>query len=539
MLRMVLRPLLAGCCVLAALPCAAWADEPTPLHVRIDEFVAARADGPLAAASSDAEFLRRIFLDLAGRVPSAEETRAFLADPGADKREELIDRLLASPDHVRRMSQVFHVMLMERLGDHPDWQRFLRESFQANKPWDQMAREMLNPDAANEATRGSALWFTKRLENYGQNPVDIPALVRDVGRHFMGIDVQCAQCHDHLFVDEYKQEYYHGIYAFIGQTFIRQDVQFPAVGLKPLEKKVDFMSVFVKEPRTVGPKLPGGSESEVPVFAKGEEFEQPPDKQTKFPGTPKFNTLKILSEELPRPENQLFTRNIANRLWWQMMGRGLVHPLDLSHADNPPTHPELLDALSAELVAHQFDMRWLIREIALSQAYQRSSVAADDAAAEAPVQSYRVALEKPLSSEQILASLRQALGDGKPLAIDLADKGWTEWQTKFDKALANPPREPEVEHSPTVKAALFLMHDSTVLGWLAPSENNLTARLLKLDDPVALADELYVSVVSRQPTDEEKLARADYLGSRGDRREQAISNLVWSLIASNEFCANH
>lgn len=537
--RMALRPWFAAFAIVASLICAAGADESAPLHLRIDEFVAARAEGPLAAPSPDAEFLRRVYLDLAGRVPSAEEVRAFLADPAADKREKLIDRLLASPDHVRRMSQVFHVMLMERLGDHADWQTFLRESFRANKPWDQMAREIMNPDAANEATRGSALWFTKRLENYGQNPVDIPALVRDVGRHFMGIDVQCAQCHDHLFVDEYKQEYYHGIYAFIGQTFIRQDVQFPAVGLKPLEKKVEFMSVLVKEPRTVGPKLPGGSEAEVPTFATGEEFEQPPDKQTKFPGTPKFNTLKMLSEELPRPENQLFARNIANRLWWQMMGRGLIHPLDLSHAGNPPSHPELLDALSAELGAHQFDMRWLIREIALSQAYQRSSVAADDAAAEAPPHSFRAALEKPLSSEQILASLRQALGDGKPLAIDLADKGWIEWQTKFDKALANPPREPEVEHSPTVKAALFLMHDSTVLGWLAPSENNLAARLLKLDDSAALADELYVSALSRPPTEEEKLAVADYLTSRSDSRERAICNLVWSVISSNEFCANH
>jgi hypothetical protein len=511
----------------------------TPLHARIDELITAGAGGPLAPVAGDAEFIRRVYLDLAGRIPSAEETRAFLADADPDKRTKLIDRLLASPDHVRRMSQAFHVMLMERLGDHADWQRFLRESFQANKPWDQMAREMMNPDPANEATRGSALWFTKRLENYGQNPVDIPALVRDVGRHFMGIDVQCAQCHDHLFVDEYKQEYYHGIYAFIGQTFIRQDVQFPAVGLKPLEKKVEFMSVFVKEPRTIGPKLPGGNETEVPVFAKGDEFDPPPNKETKHPGTPKFNTLKMLSEELPRPENQLFTRNMANRLWWLMMGRGLVHPLDLSHAGNPPTHPELLDALSAGLASHQFDMRWLLREIALSQAYQRSSLAADDASAEAPPQSYRTFIEKPLSSEQVLASLRQALGDGKPLAIDMADKGWTEWQTKFDKALANPPREPEVEHSPTVKAALFLMHDSNLNEWLKPTENNLTARLLKLADPAALADELYVSVLSRPPTDEEKQAAVDYLSSRSDRREQAIMNLAWSLVASNEFCANH
>ena len=521
------------------LPLLAAGQDASPLHERIDQMVEARAGGPLAGVSSDSEFLRRVYLDLAGRVPAAEETRAFLADTSPDKRAALIDRVLASDDHVRRFSQVLHVMLMERLGDHEDWQSFLRASVQANKPWDQMTREILSPSPDDEKARGAALWYTKRLENYGQNPVDIPALVRDVGRHFLGIDVQCAQCHDHLFVDEYKQEFYHGLYAFVGNATIRQDVKFPAVGLKPLEKKVEFMSVFVQEPKSVGPKLPGSPEVEVPAFAKGEEFEQPPDRKANFPGVPKFNTLKLLSEQLPRPENKLFTHNIANRLWWMMMGRGLVHPLDLHHAGNPPSHPELLELLASEFSAHQFDMRWLLKEITLSQAYQRSSIADDEAMAEAPPQSYRVALEKPLSSEQMLASVSQALGDGKPLTIDLTDKSWTEWQTKFDKALANPPREPEVEHSPTVKAALFLMHDASVIAWIKPEGENLSSRLLKLDDSAALADELYVSVLSRPPAEDEKQAVAAYLSGKTDQRERTVSNLIWSLLASNEFCANH
>lgn len=506
-----------------------------PLHARIDKLIAERAGGTVAGAASDGEFLRRVYLDLAGRTPSVVETRAFLADTAADKREKLIDKLLAGDDHVRRMSQVFHVMLMERLGDHADWQKFLRESFQANKPWDAMTREMLSPNAEDEKSRGAALWYTKRLENYGQNPVDVPALVRDVGRHFLGIDVQCAQCHDHLFVDDYKQEFYHGMLAFVGNTTIRTDLSFPAVGLKPLDKKVEYMSVFLQKPQAVGPKLPGGDEVNIPTFGKGEEFEQPPDKKTKFPGVPKFNTLKILGEQLPRAENQLFTKNIANRLWWLLQGRGLVHPLDLTHKGNPASHPEVLDLLASELAAHQFDMRWLMREIALSQSYQRSGVLTE----ESQPQSYRAALEKPLSSEQMLASIQQALGDGQPVAIDPAAKGWTDWQTKFDKALANPAREPEVGHNPTVKAALFLMHDTTLLGWLKPAGENLTARLLKETDAATVADELYVAVLSRPPTAEEQTAVAEYLAPRADRREQAVCNLVWSLVASNEFCTNH
>jgi hypothetical protein len=510
-----------------------------PLHRRIDQLIDAAAGEPNSPTATDAEFLRRVYLDVAGRIPSVQETRAFLADGDADKRAKTIDRLLASDDHVRRFAQVLHVMLMERLGDHEDWQRFLRDSVKANKPWDQLVREILNPNADDEETRGSALWFTKRLENYGQNPVDVPGLVRDVGRHFLGIDVQCAQCHDHLFVDEYKQEFYHGLFAFVGQTGIRQDVKFPAVAQKPLEKKVEFLSVFVQKPQAVGPKLPGLPENDVPAFARGEEFEQPPDKKTRFPGTPKFNTLRLLSEQLPTAENRLFARNIANRLGWMMMGRGLVEPLDLAHVGNPPSHPELLDLLASELAAQEFDMRWMLKEIALSQAYQHSGVVLDEATASEPPQSYRIALEKQLSSEQMLASVRQALGDGEPLAIDTSDKQWTEWQTRFDKSLANPPREPEVGHNPTVKAALFLLNDATVLGWLKPEGTNLAARLGKEADAGSLAEELYVAMLSRLPSDEERGVVGDYLAARADRREKAINNLIWSLLASNEFCANH
>jgi Protein of unknown function (DUF1549)/Protein of unknown function (DUF1553) len=526
---------LAVSLVLGALAAA----DDLPLYQRIDAQLEARAGGPIAQQASDAEFLRRVYLDLAGRVPSLEETKAFLADSATDKRERLIDRLLASEDHVRRMTQVFHVMLMERMGDHAEWQKFLRSSFEANKPWDQLCREILSPNADDEATRGSALWYTKRLEKYGENPVDLPGLVRDVGRLYLGIDVQCAQCHDHLFIDDYKQEFYHGLFAFVGQTTIRTDVKFPAVGLRPLDKKVEFMSVFVKEPKSVGPKLPLGDEIELPAFTKGEEFEQPPDKKKNPPGVPKFHTLRMLAEQLPRAENKLFTRNIANRLWWLMMGRGLVDPLDLQHAGNPPSHPELLDSLADDLAVHQFDMRWLLSQIARSRAYQRSSVATDIATIAAPPSSYRVALEKPLTSEQMLASIKQALGNGQPLTIPANDKSWTQWQANFDKALANPAREPEVGHSPTVKAALFVMHDAALLGWIKAAGDNLTARLLKLDDPGQLAEELYLAVLSRPAGDEETTMVREYLASRTSERERAVVNLVWSLVASNEFCANH
>lgn len=526
MLRMALLFALVFSLVLSA------PGQDSSIHDRIDGLIDAQADGPVAAQAGDAEFLRRIFLDFAGRIPTVEEARPFLADPDAAKREKLIDKLLAGDEYPRRMSQVFHVMLLERLGDHKEWQKYLQESFAANKPWDVMARELLNPNAEDQATRGAALFFSKRLENYGQNPVDVPGMVRDVGRLFMGIDVQCCQCHDHLFVDDYKQEYYQGLFAFVGQAQLRQGESFPAISEKPLTKKVDFMSVFVKEPKTVGPYLPGLKEVEIPVFAGGEEWEVKPDPKTKNPGKLKFSTLKLLSEQLPSPDNQLFKKNIANRLWWMMLGRGLVQPLDMQHAGNAPSHPELLELLANELAAHKFDMKWLLREIALSKTYQRGSQAADDAAAEAPRASYRVALEKPLSSEQLLASMIAATGESARAKPD-------ELQERFAKAFANPPREPEVEFSPTVKAALFYLNDSVVLGWLKPAPGNLAERLAKTPESDKLAEEMYLSILTRLPSEAEKKDVADYLTKHAANRETAIRNLLWSLLASNEFCMNH
>ncbi len=548
-----------------------------PLHERIDELVAARAGGELGPLSDDAEFMRRAYLDFAGRVPSVTEARAFLAETASDKRQQLIDRLTDSPDYVDHMTEFLHVMLMERLGDDEAWQTFLQASLAENKPWDQMVREMVYPDPADEMQRGAAFFITKRLEKYGQNPVDMPGLVRDVGRLFLGVDVQCAECHDHLFVDDYKQQTYQGLFAFVGHTFIRRDVKFPAVGEKLLTKKVDFKSVFVMEDLATGPKLLDAAEVEIPALAKGEEYLVPPDKKTKFPGTPKFSPLQILAAQLPRRGNHAFEKNIVNRLWWKLMGRGLVEPLDLHHSQNPPSHPQVMALLVDEFGQHEFDMKWMLRQLARSQTYQRSSRLAlssetsVDTTDPAP-SSYRRGLERPLSAEQLLASVWQATG---PAAVEassaaaatseeqpVASESNTSVDTpsvktpadepaaappvsletlreKFTAVLANPPREPEITINPTVKAALFLMNDVSVLQLLVPRDDNLIGRLAVMDDNQLVADELYLSVLSRQPTAEEQLEVAEYLADHVDARPDALADLAWALLASTEFCVNH
>lgn len=272
---------------------------------------------------------------------------------------------------------------------------------------------------------------------------------------------------------------------------------------------------------------------------KAEElYLTPPDKKTNFPGVLRFSTLKLLSQQLPRSENRAFARNMANRLWWLTMGRGLVHPLDLHHSENPPSHPELLELLANEFAGHGFDMRWLLAELTRTETYQRSSRLPEGVAQDGiSEETYRTAIERPLSAEQLLNSVAQATGEAgrereKP-------EQWEKLRERFAKAFANPPKEPETEFAPSVKAALFLMNDAVVLGWLQPRDGNLVERLSAIPAPERVADELYLALLSRTPESEEVAEVVETLAKHADQRPAAIGRLAWALLSSTEFGINH
>ncbi|MCA9064437.1 MAG: DUF1553 domain-containing protein [Planctomycetaceae bacterium] len=525
---------------------------PPSLHDQIDRLLTNDADdaNQQAPIVDDAGFLRRITLDLAGRIPTVDELQRFQEDPSTDKRERMVHAFLESPEYPRRLRDQMHVMLMERLGDDPAWLEYLETAFRENRPWDQVCREILNPQSDSEQLRGAAWFWTKRLENYGQNPVDHPALARDLGRLFLGVDLQCAQCHDHLFVDDYKQSDFQGLAAFTGHTFIRSDVSFPAVGEKVVESPVEFASVFTGTAMKTGPRLPGRQEVEIPQFEKDEQFELPPDKKTKFPGVPRFRPLALLAEQVTARDNALFARNSVNRFWFVMFGRGLVMPLDLQHSGNPPTHPELLDLLAVEFAAHDFNVKWLLNELALTQAWQRSSRWTETTDAPTGTQllpaPYAVAWERPLSAEQLLASVIIATGqiDLQPATDSAAavdehlQKRRDDHLKKFREAFSNIPRDPEVDFRPSVKAALFLMNDASLTSWFERHPGNTVDHLAELND-AQIPEALYRTVLCRNPT----LAEAEFvnqlLSSAGEQRDRTISHLLWGLVASSEFVLNH
>ena len=498
---------------------------------QIDQFIVERAKQagqPLSPLTSDAEFLRRVFLDFAGRIPTVAEARAFLADSSPKRREQLIDRLIDGPEYGSAMATAMHIALMERLGDHPLWTKYLTTSFAENRPWNQIVREILWQPPDDEKTAGAAFFLAKRLEKIGQNPVDYSGLTRDVGRLFLGKNLGCAECHDHLFIDDYKQAHFQGLHAFFKNSYL-VNLNPPQVGEKPTTQKSTFASVFTKIEMMTGPALPGGIMLDVPNFKPGDEYLVPPNPKSKSPGVLKFSPLKAASEQIPMPTNRDFVRNSVNRFWFLLMGRGLVHPLDLSHSRNPASHPELLEFLADQFIEHHFDVKWLMKTLARTDAYQRSSLlpsGVDDA----PEKLFTTALERRLSPEQLAASVAIALGEQPSPALT----------AKFIKAFANQPREPEEEINPSLSGSLFILHDSAILSLLQPKPGNLIDRLQKLADTAKVAEELYLALLSRTPSPEEIAIVAEVLLQRSATdRPQVLANLVWSLLASMEFRVNH
>ncbi|MBA2113575.1 DUF1549 domain-containing protein [Bremerella alba] len=502
------------------------------LYQTIDHQIAKQAGGPVAGPADDAEFLRRIFIDLTGKLPTPAKAREFLADNDKSKRQALIDELLASDDFPRRMQEAFTAMLLERRTDtkvpDADWERYLRESFAKNKPWNQLVSELLFVDENEE----NLLPATKFFLVAGRNDENLRT--EDVSRLFLGRDITCSQCHDHPDVADYSQDEYFGLFTYLKE--------------KPAEATIEYESVFRPGTHTTGPRLPGGEELKIPTFVKDQQE-----------NAAKYRPRLLLSRNLPTADNKLFVRNSVNRFWFLMMGRGLVHPLNLHHEDNPPSHPILLDALATEFVAHNFDVKWLLRQIALSESYQRSSLLPEGVELkEAPPQLYRMAILKPLTPEQMGWCVAGASGNLAWLLktpvpkdsefshfnyingrVDQFPENFPDVMKLFVGVYSNPPGEAEVDFTPSMGHALFLMNDQGVLDWLKPKSGNLVERLSKLKDSAAVADELYLSALTRTPTEEESDEVAEYLTQHAERRTEACGELVWALISSAEFRMNH
>ncbi|MEZ6116771.1 MAG: DUF1549 domain-containing protein [Pirellulaceae bacterium] len=350
------------------------------LTVRADESLAGQIDVaidsfPFAVKSSivdDTEFVRRIYLDLIGRIPTAEELALFLQDDAADKRRQLIDRLVESPEFHSHFANVLDIMWMERRQDvhvtTKEWREYLQDALAKQIPLNQIVCDILSADGTGGKNRAAAKFCLDRN-------VEAHALTRDVSRMFLGRDIQCAQCHDHPIVADYFQSEYYGIYSFLERSSLFEDNADNKKGYiaEKAEGSVEFVSVFTPDDdkAKAWPRLIDGSafDSE-PYFAAAQRYLVAPDKDVR--AVPRFSRRELLARLISQDQNQAFAKNMANRLWAHMMGQGLVHPVDFHHSDNPASHPALLDSLAKSLVESNFDLRHFVSQIALSQAYQRT-----------------------------------------------------------------------------------------------------------------------------------------------------------------------
>jgi hypothetical protein len=488
-----------------------------------------------APAADDAEFLRRVTLDLAGRIPTPAEIEAFLADKSSDKRIGLIDTLLAGREMPIAWAQVLSDWLMPKEGRRdPQFAGYLRNGLAKNKSWDRFAREILIARPSGTSDQFASYFLSYRKAALADN-----SIARDVGRAFFGVNLRCAQCHDHPHVKEWTRERFYGLSAFFARSYEQPYVD--AQNQKQIafgEKDAGELEYATGGKKTIARLmfLDGSVIAEPAASKKGKGLDLP---LTGLPPAPSFSRREALARVALAAKSPYFKRAIVNRVWQRLMGRALVEPVDMMHDGNVATHPALLDLLADDFADHGFDLRRLLAVIVQSETYARSS--RWPGKGNLPNETlYAVAILKPLDADQMALSLPLATGyydqqlRGVPkrtLAQLRSLAPWQEVLTEFDT-------ESE-RFEPTAGQALFLTNSDYVQTHFI-AKSNLVQSLSALAEDATLARRAYLSVLSRLPSSEETALVRRYLSDRGPKaRADACRELVWALLSSAEFRFNH
>ena len=503
---------------------------------------------------TDFEFIRRVYIDVTGRHPTAEAVVTFVSDQSQKKREQLIDQLLSSPEHARRLQHHFDVMLLQRLPkkqiELANWQQYLFESMHSNKPWNQLVHELLTVDGTDAATRPAARFILARELKREET-------VRAIGQTLLGRDLQCAQCHDHPSVGDYLQRHYYGISAFLSRSYLFTDPKSKVVSIgEKAEGDVKFTSVFTNEEDATSPRILDLDAIDDPTIEE-EPYVVKPDNNNR--GVPKYSRRLQLASELTSEANSAFRLNIANRIWALYMGRGIVEPLDMFHADNPPSHPHLLEELAQFLVDQNYDLRTLTREILLSKTYQQPSKRPSESQNSEP---FVIAELKPLSPEQLGLCLLQATGvlqtiyEKHRVALtqgeDAIDETTAEFKTNLEAAV-NKETAAHVDKVVTTFAsanqssrfdaaanqALFLLNSPLIQEWLDQPENLLIKKLKSAENVSEAIGHVYITVLSRNPSSDELDLASDLVREFDSEQVAGYQHIIRLLICSAEFRFNH
>ncbi|MDQ3330255.1 MAG: DUF1549 and DUF1553 domain-containing protein [Planctomycetota bacterium] len=487
-----------------------------------------------SAICDDATFVRRAHLDLLGLLPTADEARAFVADDSSDKRTRLVDELLARPEFATFWGLKWSDLLRaeEKTLDEKGiriYVEWIRQSLAENKPLDRFAREFVS-------ARGST--YEVPPANFYRAMRDPITRAETVAQLFLGVRLQCAKCHNHPF-DRWTQNDYYGW----ANNFSQIEYEIKENNRKDENDKHEFVGeqVVILDPKQKPVLHPDTDEAIPPRFI---------DASGAVPD-PNGDRLEQLAAWLTSPDNKQFARIMTNRVWTDLLGRGIVDPTDDFRATNPPVNPELLDALADALVGSGFDLRHLIRTIMASRVYQLSSET--NAANAGDELNFSHAIVRRLSAEQLLDAMTQATGSsiefggyeagtraaeimGVRSIHDRRGKGTA--GDRFLKTFGKPPRltpcDCERTDETTLAQTFRLMSGDLIDGLLNAEQNRLAGMSSSELTPEQIVDELYWSSLTRGPTDEEKTAAVAYISAAEDRR-QALQDLMWALLNSTEF----
>jgi Protein of unknown function (DUF1553)/Protein of unknown function (DUF1549) len=506
------------------IPFAAIKDYPKlPTNNFIDEKLIAKwkdlglTPSPL---TNDAEFLRRLYLDAIGTLPKPDEVRKFLADSDPKKRTKAIDAVLERPEFLDWWALKWGDLLRinrQALDEKGMWSfhNWVRASVRDNKPADEFARDILTAEGSTYTDGPSNFYRVAR------SPDEWSEAVTQV---FLGVRVQCAKCHHHPF-EKWSQDDYYGMVAFFSRLGTKTSQEF---------------GIFTRE--TVIFLRPTGEATHPRKrkVVKPHPFDGPEMDD-------EFDRRRKLAEWMTTPENPFFAKNIVNRFWGYLMGRGLVEPLDDMRATNPASNPELLDALAKDFVANKFDVKRLLKTIFHSRAYQLSSQTAEGNKVDAANIHFARYTTKRLTAEQTADALDAATGTqekypGLPLGTRAAQLPDPEVRSFLLDTFGRPARqvvcECERTTKPNIAQAMHLMNGDFLNKKIADANGRIETLLKAKAKPDAAIEELYLATLSRTPTKEE-LAKAQSWVASGATPKDGLQDLLWVLLNSREFLFNH
>ena len=469
-----------------------------------------------AEVCDDATFVRRAFLDLTGTLPRPDETKAFVGDGSCAKRERLVDRLLGRKEFAEMWVMKWAELLQIRTRENVVYPKgallyyeWLRDEMQTNAPLDHIVQSLLT------ASRSS---FGNPAANYYQTEPDTLKMAENTAQVFMGMRIQCAQCHNHPF-DRWTLNDYYSFAAFFAQVGRKP-------GDDPRETVIfDRTEGEVRHPvsgAVMRPKFLGGDVPEIKAQSRRE----------------------VLARWLTSTENPYFARNIANILWTHFLGRGIVEPVDDVRISNPPSNPELLDALAAKLVEYHYDFKRLVRDICTSRTYQLSTRPRDPN--QQDDRNFSHAALRRLRAEVLLDCISEVTETqdkfpGLPpgaRAVEIADGNTsTDFLTTFGRASRTTVCSCDVKIDPNLSQALHLLNGDTVQNKI--KQGGVVKNLLQAGQtPAQVIENLYLRCLCRPPTVQEAAKLAGFLHGEA-KPHQVLNDVFWSLLNAEEFVFDH